>query len=58
MVDPMDPQEFFQFRMIIQDMTGENPDDKDNMVNAVGATVSAEMADSIARLDQRPLMKG
>lgn len=58
MVDPMDPHDFHSFREIIADMIGDQTEHKNEMVNRVGREVSAEMADSIARLDQRPLMKG
>jgi len=46
------------FREIIADMTGDLPLDKARMIDKVGLEVSAEMAASIERLDQRPLMTG
>lgn len=51
MVDPMDRHDFHHFREIVASLIGDDVDDKELLVNTVGSEISAEMADSIARLD-------
>lgn len=58
MVDPMNFSEMHRFREEVARMTSDDEPAKGEMIDGLGKSVGPEIALSVARLDQRPLMKG